>query len=138
MQVIHSRDCPVTWSASLYRIRQRSQVHDSLLEEFPKSHGNTVDNDHCFSSTYKRPVGEDYQVLEDMLRAYVLDLRGSWEEYFPLVEFACKNSYQASIEMEPYEALYGRPCQSPICWTEVGRDTSQVQISLETPLRMCF
>ena len=22
--------------------------------------------------------------------------------------------------MAPYEALYGRPCRSPICWTEVG------------------
>ena len=22
--------------------------------------------------------------------------------------------------MAPYEALYGRPCRSPLCWTEVG------------------
>ena len=33
------------------------------------------------------------QVLEDMLRACVLDLKGSWEELFPLVEFAYNNSY---------------------------------------------
>ena len=45
------------------------------------------------------------QVLEDMLRAYVLDLKGSWEEYFPLVEFTYNISYQASIQMAPYEAL---------------------------------
>ena len=74
-------------------------------------------------------------ILEDMLRACVLDLKGSWEEHFPLVEFAYNNSYQASIQMGPYEALYGRPCRSPICWTEVGeryitspeliRDTSE-------------
>ena len=37
----------------------------------------------------------------------------------PLVEFAYNNSYQASIQKVPYEALYGRPCRSPICWTEV-------------------
>ena len=55
-----------------------------------------------------------------MLRACVLDLKGSWEEHLPLVEFAYNNSYQASIQMTPYEALYGRPCRSPICWTEVG------------------
>ena len=75
------------------------------------------------------------QILEDMLRACVLDLKGSWEEHFPLVEFAYNNSYQVSIQMAPYEALYGRPCRSPICWTEVGesfitgldliRDTSE-------------
>ena len=33
------------------------------------------------------------QILEDMLRACVLDLKGSWEEYIPLVEFAYNNSY---------------------------------------------
>ena len=37
------------------------------------------------------------QILEDMLRACVLDLKGSWEEHLPLVEFAYNNSYQASI-----------------------------------------
>ena len=47
-------------------------------------------------------------MLEDMLRACVLDLKGRWEENLPLVEFAYNNSYQASIQMTPYEALYGR------------------------------
>ena len=63
----------------------------------------------------------DYiQALEDMLRACVLDHKGSWEEHLPLVEFAHNNSYQASIQRAPYEALYERPCRSPIRWTEVG------------------
>ena len=63
-------------------------------------------------------------VLEDMLRACVLDHKGSLEEHLPLVEFAAyNNSYQASIQMAPYEALYGRPCRSPICWTEVGESS---------------
>ena len=38
----------------------------------------------------------------------------------PLVEFTYNNGYQASIQMAPYEALYERLCQYPICWTEVG------------------
>ena len=63
------------------------------------------------------------QVLEDMLRACVLDHKGSWEEHLPLVEFAYNNSYQARIQMAPYEALYGRPCRSPICLTEVGESS---------------
>ena len=41
------------------------------------------------------------------------------EEQFPLVEFAYNNSYQAGIQMAPYEALYGRPCRSPLRWTEM-------------------
>ena len=62
-------------------------------------------------------------MLEDMLQACILDHKGSWEEHLPLVEFAYNNSYQASIQMAPYEALYGRPCRSPICWTEVGESS---------------
>ena len=26
--------------------------------------------------------------------------------------------------MAPYEALYGRPCRSPVCWTKVGERPS--------------
>ena len=66
----------------------------------------------------------DYiQVLEDTLRACILEHKRSWEENLPLVEFAYNNSYQASIQMAPYEALYGRPCRSPLCWTEVGESS---------------
>ena len=39
------------------------------------------------------------------------------------MEFAYNISYQASIQMAPYEALYGRLCRSPICWTEVGKSS---------------
>ncbi|RVW46074.1 Transposon Ty3-G Gag-Pol polyprotein [Vitis vinifera] len=60
------------------------------------------------------------QVLEDLLRACILDLQGNWDDHLPLVEFAYNNSFQASIGMAPFEALYGRNCRSPICWNDVG------------------
>ena len=59
------------------------------------------------------------QILEDMLCTCVLDLKGSLEEPLSLAELVYNKSYQASIQMVPYEALYGRPCQSTIYWTEV-------------------
>lgn len=59
------------------------------------------------------------QVLEDMLRCCVLEFQGSWEKYLPLVEFAYNNSYQSSLKMTPYEALYGRKCRTPLYWTEL-------------------
>ena len=62
-------------------------------------------------------------VLEDMQRACVLAHKGSWEERLPLVGFAYNNSYQVSIQMASYATLYGRPCRSPICWTEVGESS---------------
>ena len=50
---------------------------------------------------------------------YVMDFGGQWDIHLPLIEFAYNNSYHASIQMAPYEALYGRKCRSPLCW-EVG------------------
>ena len=64
-----------------------------------------------------------------MLRARVLDFKGSWVKYLPLVEFPYNYSYQASIGMAPYEALYGRKCRTLICWDEVGeRKLSNVEL----------
>ena len=54
------------------------------------------------------------QVLQDMLRACVLDFGGSWSKYLPLVEFSYNKSYHSSIGMAPFEALYGRRCRSPV------------------------
>ena len=75
------------------------------------------------------------QTLEDMLWACVLDIKGSWEVHLSLVEFAYNNSYYVSIQTTPYEALRGRPCRSPVCWTEVGERPSRGRIWLEIALR---
>ena len=54
------------------------------------------------------------QVLEDMLWGCVIEFTGSWDRYIPLIEFVY-NSYQSSIDMTPYEALYGRRCRISVC-----------------------
>ncbi|KZV16743.1 DNA/RNA polymerase superfamily protein [Dorcoceras hygrometricum] len=61
------------------------------------------------------------QILEDLLRACIVDFSESWDLKLPLVEFAYNNSFQASIQMDPYEALYGRKCRTPLHWDEVGK-----------------
>ncbi|GKF81779.1 reverse transcriptase domain-containing protein [Tanacetum coccineum] len=60
------------------------------------------------------------QTLEDMLRACVIDFGSGWDKHLPLAEFSYNNSYHASIKAAPFEALYGRNCRSPVCWSEVG------------------
>ena len=47
------------------------------------------------------------QILEDMLRACILEFEGNWDQHLSMLEFAYNNSYQSSIHMAPYEALYG-------------------------------
>ena len=48
------------------------------------------------------------QTLEDMLRMCVLDFKGNWDKYLPLIEFAYNNSYHSTISMAPYEILYDK------------------------------
>lgn len=77
-----------------------------------------------FSSAYHPQTDEKseriVQTLEDMLRACVLDFKRPWEQHTPLIKFIYKNSYQVTIQMVSYEALYGWKCRSPICWDKVG------------------
>ncbi|KAA3488101.1 DNA/RNA polymerases superfamily protein [Gossypium australe] len=62
------------------------------------------------------------QILEDMLRCCILEFNGSWEQYLPLIEFAYNNSFQSSIKMAPYEALYGCKCRTPLYWTKLSEN----------------
>ena len=54
------------------------------------------------------------------MRACALDYGSSWDDNFPYAEFSYNNSYQASLKMAPFEALYGRRCRTPMMWDEVG------------------
>jgi hypothetical protein len=63
------------------------------------------------------------KVLEDLLRACVLTFDRNWESSLTYAEFSYNNSYQASIKMSPFEALYGRRCQTPLMGSNVGKKT---------------
>ncbi|KAL6191961.1 hypothetical protein ACLB2K_038350 [Fragaria x ananassa] len=87
---------------------------------FQKAMGTTLDMSTTFHPQTDGQTERVNKVLEDMLRACVMDFKGSWEDHLQLIEFDYNNCYLSSIGMAPYEALYGRPCRSPICWVEVG------------------
>ena len=50
----------------------------------------------------------------------MINYEGSWDRHIPLVEFVYNNSFQSSIGMAPYEALYGRKYRTPLYWTELS------------------
>ena len=53
------------------------------------------------------------QILEDMLRSCALQYGDRWDSSLPYPEFSYNNSYQASLKMSAFEALYGRKCRTP-------------------------
>ena len=54
-----------------------------------------------------------------MLRMYIMDKPGKWEDYLHLVEFSYNNNFQVSIGMSPFKILYGCKCNTPISWSNL-------------------
>jgi hypothetical protein len=88
------------------------ELHKSLGTKFLHSSAY-----HPQTSAQTERVNE---ILEDMLRACVLEFPQKWDECLPLAEFSYNNSYQESIKMAPFECLYGRRCRTPLNWSELG------------------
>ncbi|KAI3811088.1 hypothetical protein L1987_20804 [Smallanthus sonchifolius] len=61
-----------------------------------------------------------------MLRACVIDFGGNWDSHLTLIEFSYNNSYHTSINMAPFEALYGRKCRSPISTSSTQQCSSNL------------
>jgi hypothetical protein len=86
------------------------------LDKFAVNVGNSIELKHNISSQKNGKNERVNQVMEDMIRMYVMDNQTHWQKYLPLVEFAYNNNFHSSIGMPPYEAMYGRPCRTPLCW----------------------
>jgi hypothetical protein len=95
-----------------------------FTSRFWKKLHESLDTKLNFSSAYHPQTDgqteRTNQVLEDMLRACALKHGGSWDKSLPYAEFSYNNSYQASLKMSPFEALYGRKCRTPLYWDQTG------------------
>jgi transposase InsO family protein len=58
------------------------------------------------------------QILEDMLKACALQDQSGWDKILPYAKFSYNNSYQVSLKMSPFQALYGRSCRTPFQWDQ--------------------
>jgi hypothetical protein len=77
-----------------------------------------------FSSAYHPQIDgqteRTNQILEDMLRACALQDQSGCDKRLPYAKFSYNNSYQASMKMSPFQALYGRSCRTPLQWDQPG------------------
>ncbi|GJV43467.1 putative reverse transcriptase domain-containing protein [Tanacetum coccineum] len=87
--------------------------NDTIWRSFQKVMGTQLDMSTAYHPQTDGQSERTIQTLEDMLRACVIDFGNGWERHLPLIEFSYNNSYHASIKVAPFEALYGRKCNTP-------------------------
>jgi hypothetical protein len=63
------------------------------------------------------------QIVEDTLRAGIMHFDKSWDRCLSSAKFSYNNSYQDSLKVTPFEALYGRRSRTPLNWSEAGERT---------------
>jgi transposase InsO family protein len=85
---------------SQFVARFREQLHASL--------GTHLIHSSAYHPQMDGQTERVNQIVEDMLRACVLDRQGSWDHNLPCAEFSYNNSYKESLKMAPFEVLYGR------------------------------
>jgi hypothetical protein len=127
-------DHPVTVYAQLYIARILSlhgvpktivsdrgpQFVAKFWEALHKSLGTKLLHSSAYHPQTSGQTERVNQILEDMLRACVLEFPQKWDECLPLAEFSYNHSYQESIKMAPFETLYERRCRTPLNWSEPG------------------
>jgi hypothetical protein len=104
-------------SSEGWRLRLRPNK-TQFTSRFCKRLHESMDTKLNFSSAYHPQTNgqkeRTNQVLEDTLRTCSLKHDRSWDKSLPYAEFSYNNSYQASLKMAPFEALYGRKCRTPL------------------------
>jgi hypothetical protein len=94
-----------------------------FTENFWKALFKGLDTQLNFSNAYHLQTDgkteRTNQILEYILRMYVMDRPSRWEEYLYLVEFSYNKHYQASKKVSPFEILYGIKCNTLVSWSNL-------------------
>ncbi|KAD2392908.1 hypothetical protein E3N88_39885 [Mikania micrantha] len=99
-----------------------SRFTSRFWQSFQKALGTRLNFSTAYHPQTDGQSERTIQTLEDMLRACVIDFGGSWDDHLPLMDFSYNNSYHSSIQTAPFEALYGKKCRTPFCWSEIGEN----------------
>eukprot|EP00253_Pinus_taeda_P023671 PITA_23671 len=98
-------------------VPNQNNVKSLILDEFHKIHyAGHPGYQKMILRSEKNIIGWVNQVVEDMLRAYVIKQPTKWEDYLHFVEFTYNNGYHTSLQMSPFEVLYKRKCHTPSRW----------------------
>jgi transposase InsO family protein len=104
-QVIHLHGVP-----KMIISDRGTQFIARFWEQFQSSLGTKLIRSSAYHPQTDGQTERVNQILEDMLRACIIHYGMNWDKYLALAEFSYNNSYQSSLQMAPFEALYCRRC----------------------------
>jgi transposase InsO family protein len=113
-RIVYVPNSMPTWGTKKIVSDRGSQFTSQFWEKLHESMDTKLNFSSAYHSQTDGQTERTNQILEDLLRAYALKYGKSWDKSLPYAEFSYNNSYQASIEMAPYEALHGRQCRTPL------------------------
>jgi hypothetical protein len=120
-RVIFNSENTDQWAPPKTIISDRgSQFVARIWEQLHASLGTHLVHSSAYHPQTDGQTEQVNQILEDMFTACVMQYPGSWDKNLPWAEFSYNNSYQESLKMAPFEALYGRQCCTPLNWIEPG------------------
>ena len=114
-QIIHLHGVPKTIISN-----RGSQFVAHFWEQLQASLGTKLIRSSAYHPQTDGQTERVNQILEDMLRACVIQYDKNWDKCLALAEFSYNNSYQSSLKKAPFEVLYGRRCRTPLSWSQTG------------------
>jgi transposase InsO family protein len=97
-----------------------AQFIDHFWEQLQHSLGTKLIQSSAYHPQTDGQTERINQILEDMLRVCVIQYDKKVDKCLALAEFSYNNSYQSSLKMDPFEALYGRRCRTPLSWSQTS------------------
>jgi hypothetical protein len=114
-QIVHLHGIPKTIISD-----RGAQFVACFWEQFQQTLGTKLIRSSTYHPQTDGQTERINQILEDMLQACVIQYDKHWDKCLALAEFSYNNSYQLSLKMAPFEALYGRQCRTPLNWSQTG------------------
>ena len=112
------QDSQSAWSTSNHHFRRGSLFTSAFWSRLHQALGTALKYSTAYHPQTDGQTERVNQILEDMPRACALAQGPKWEDCLSYAEFSYNNSFQTSLKMSPYEALYGRKCRTPLNWSQ--------------------
>src|SRR3954462_14956329 len=107
-RLVHLESCITSWCSFGINSDRGSLFTSRFWQSFQNAMGTHLSFSTAFHPHSSGQVERVNQILEEMLRDCVMSFGKNWEKSLPFAKFTYNDSFQSSLNMAPFEFLYGR------------------------------